>query len=89
MQKLKMDNGRFVSSIREGIQANIQSVLGDEAKGVSFVVMDAKTKPGKLLRELFESKLRVYFYNNMLSTLLQPEKPKTQETQPEEHKAQG
>ncbi len=89
IQKLQMDNEQFVSSVREGVQANIQSVLDEEKRGVSFVILDAKTAPGKLLHELFESKLRVYFYNNMLSTLLQHDTPKTQETQLKDHKAQG
>ncbi|HPE85174.1 MAG TPA: hypothetical protein PLO43_03240, partial [Chlamydiales bacterium] len=89
IQKMQMDNAPFVYSVRNGLQANLEGILADYKTAAPFVMANAETTPQKLICDFFTSTLRLYLYDNMLSTLQYHDVPDNSNPQPEEHKAQG
>lgn len=88
VQKMQMDNAPFVYSVRNGLQSNLEGILADLKTAVPFVMAHAETSPQKLICELFTSRLRIYLYDHILSTLHCRDELDNSTPQPEAHKAQ-
>lgn len=71
-QRFIIDNSHFVCSVREGMKANLYSILNHEAGAVSFVMGMAGqgVAPEKFLYDFFSYKMRDYLTKHFMVELV-------------------